>query len=45
MSTSEHRARIEALQQNPELLREVENAWKDIGGTAVEREERQECPT
>jgi Protein of unknown function (DUF3987) len=31
MSTSEHHARIDVLQQNPELLRKVEVTWEDIG--------------
>jgi putative DNA primase/helicase len=34
MSASEHHARIETLEQNPELLREIENAGKEIGGNA-----------
>jgi hypothetical protein len=32
MSTGEHQARLEALEQNPELLRDVENAWDNISG-------------
>jgi hypothetical protein len=32
MSTGEHQIRLEALAQNPELLRDVENAWNNISG-------------
>jgi putative DNA primase/helicase len=31
MSTSEHHARMETLERNPELLREIENAGREIG--------------
>jgi hypothetical protein len=34
MSAIEHYARTEALEQNPELLRKIENARKEIGGNA-----------